>query len=193
MSDSLDVLAIVGSLRRESYTRRLAQALAHVAPPSLAVEIAGVGDLPLYNEDEESTVAAWAAFRARAKRADAILFATPEYNRTIPGGLKNAIDVGSRPYGQSVWAGKPAAVISTSPGAMGAFGANHQLRQALVFLDMPTMQQPEAYLGGVDHMFDARGQFVEERTRNYCAHFMQSFEQWIRRQLVTADPQVRRA
>ena len=138
--------------------------------------------------------AAWTALRARVKKADAgMLFVTPEYNRSVPAGSRTRMDVGSRPYGQAYGPGSPPGIVSASPGAMGAFGANHQLRQALVFLDMPTMQQPEAYLGGADRMFDARGQFVDERTREYCAHFMRSFEQWIQRQLGAAHPQVRSA
>jgi chromate reductase len=122
-------------------------------------------------------------FRHRVKRADAVLFATPEYNRSIPGTLKNAIDVGSRPYGASVWTGKPAAIVSVSPGAMGAFGANHHLRQSLVFLNMPTLQQPEAYIGGADKLFDSAGGFVNPATREFCAKFLQAFAEWIERQL----------
>lgn len=127
MTEKLDVAAVVGSLRRDSFTRRFVQALIRLAEPTaLRIEIVGLGALPLYNQDdEEHPPAPWVEFRSRVRRADAVLFATPEYNRTIPGCLKNAIDVGSRPYGKSVWQGKPAAVISTSPGALGGFGANH--------------------------------------------------------------------
>src|SRR5262245_49722979 len=135
--DTIDVVALVGSLRRESFTRKLTQALVTLAPSRLRIELVGIGDLALYNQDDEgSPPIPWETFRERIKRADAVLFATPEYNRSVPGVLKNAIDVGSRPYGQSVWTGKPAAVVSVSPGATGGFGANHHLRQSLVFLDM---------------------------------------------------------
>jgi chromate reductase, NAD(P)H dehydrogenase (quinone) len=154
--DTLDIVAVVGSLRRESFTRKLTQALVTLAPASLWIEIVGIEDLQLYNPDEESSPpGAWQAFRARIERADGVLFATPEYNRSVPAVLKNAIDVESHPYGKNVFAGKPAAVVSASPGAMGGFGANHHLRQSLVFLDMPTLQQPETYVGGVDKLFDS--------------------------------------
>src|SRR5512138_3676265 len=119
-----------------------ARALAALAPPQLALEIVEIRDLPLYDADLDgaSPPAAWIAFRDRIRRADAVLFVTPEYNRSVPGALKNALDVGSRPYGQSAWDRKPGAVISVSPGAIGGFGANHHLRQSLVFLDMPALQ-----------------------------------------------------
>ncbi|HVO44895.1 MAG TPA: NAD(P)H-dependent oxidoreductase [Steroidobacteraceae bacterium] len=182
MSDAIDVVAIVGSLRRESYTRRLVEALTGLAAPSLRIEIVPIGALPLYNPDEEPAAPApWVQFRDRVRRAHAVLWATPEYNRSVPGCLKNALDVGSRPYGQGVWSGKPCAVISASPGAMGAFGANHHLRQCLVFLNMPTLQQPEVYLSGSDKLFDAAGAFVNPSTREFCAKFLTAFEAWIRR------------
>jgi chromate reductase len=182
MAKQFDVVAIVGSLRRESFTRRFALALIALAPESMNIEIVGIGGLPLYDQDlDAAPPAPWTEFRARVKRADAVLFATPEYNRSVPGALKNAIDVGSRPYGQSAWAGKPAAVLSVSPGAMGAFGANHHLRQSLVFLGMPTMAQPEAYIGGVDKLLDSSGRFVSGATRDFCASFVQAFDAWIRR------------
>jgi chromate reductase len=181
MSDTLNILAVVGSLRRESFTRKLMEAFVSLAPIGLSIEIAGVDGLPLYNEDDEGLPAVeWQNFRARVNQAHAILFATPEYNRSVPGGLKNAIDVGSRPYGHSVWSGKPAAVVSCSPGALGAFGANHHLRQSLVFLDMPTMQQPEAYRSGINHWFDASGSVIDPAHREFCAQFLRSFEHWVR-------------
>ena len=182
MSEKLDVVVIVGSLRKASYTRRLANALASVAPASMQLEIVPIGDLPLYNEDVEADPpAAWRAFRERVARCDAVMFATPEYNRSVPGGLKNAIDVGSRPFGKSVWDRKPAAIVSASPGAIGAFGSNHHLRQSLVFLNMPTLQQPEAYIGGVDKLLDANDAFVSDGTKKFCAGIMTAFEAWIRR------------
>jgi chromate reductase len=108
-----------------------------------------------------------------------VLFVTPEYNRSVPAPLKNAIDVGSRPYGQSVWDKKPAAVVSVSPGAIGAFGANHHLRQSLVFLNMPTMQQPEAYIGGADKLFDASGKITNDGTRDFLTKFMAAYAAWV--------------
>src|SRR6185312_5429466 len=108
-----------------------------------------------------------------------VLFVTPEYNRSVPAALKNAIDVGSRPYGQSVWYGKPAGIVSASPSAIGAFGANHHLRQSLVFLNMPAMQQPEAYVGGADKLFDASGKLVNESTRKFLQDYMQAYAAWV--------------
>ena len=182
MEQPFDVVALVGSLRRDSYTRRLTQALAQLGAPALRLEIVGIGDLPLYNQDDEATPpATWVGFRARVKRADAILFATPEYNRSVPACLKNAVDVGSRPRGQSVWKGKPGAVVSASPGMLGGFGANTQLRQSLTAVDVPTMPHPEAYIAHVDQVLDSSGQFTNPATRDHCAAFMQAFESWIRR------------
>ena len=175
-----DVAVFVGSLRRDSLNRKLAKALAELAPPSLKLDIIEIGDLPLYNQDlDQDPPAAWKALRTRIKTADAVLFVTPEYNRSVPAALKNAIDVGSRPYGQSAWNGKPGAVISASPGASGAFGANHHLRQSLVFLNVPAMQQPEAYVGGVDKIFDASGKIIVDSTRKFLEQFMASFAHWV--------------
>jgi len=177
-----DIVVIVGSLRKESFNRKMANALRELAPPSLKLEIVEIGQLPLYNQDlDANPPAEWKAFRERVKKADGVLFVTPEYNRSVPAPLKNAIDVGSRPYGQSAWDKKPAAVVSVSPGAIGAFGANHHLRQCLVFLNMPVMQQPEAYIGGVDKVVDEQGGFTNPSTGEFCRGFMSSFERWIHR------------
>ena len=182
---SRDIAVIVGSLRKESLNRKLAGALIELAPPSLTPEIVEIGALPLYNPDLEDGAVppAWVSFRERMHRAQGVLFVTPEYNRSVPGLLKNAIDVGSRPYGKSVWSGKPAAVVSGSPGAIGGFGANHHLRQSLVFLDMPTMQQPEAYIGGADKLFDANGALTNESTRGFLGKFMLAYAAWVERNL----------
>ena len=182
MASARDVAVVVGSLRRESLNRKLANALRGLAPPALALEIVEIRELALYDEDLEANVPpAWAAFRARIKRADAVLFVTPEYNRSVPGLLKNAIDVGSRPYGRSVWEGKPAAVASLSPGAIGGFGANHHLRQSLVFLDMPALQQPEVYIGGGGDLFDPSGRITKEATSKFLVQFLAAFADWIER------------
>jgi chromate reductase len=152
MPNTRDVVVLVGSLRKASWTRRIANALIRLAPPALKLEIVEIGDLPLYNQDlddEKRVPAQWQAFRDRVARADAVIFATPEYNRSVPGVLKNAIDVGSRPSRAGALNNKPAAVVSVSPGALSGFGANQHLRQSLVFLNMPTLQQPEVYLGAV--------------------------------------------
>ncbi len=181
MTNPLDVAAIVGSLRRDSYTRRLVQALSKLAGPSMRMEIVGIGELPLYNQDDEpAPPQPWVDFRSRIKRANAVLFATPEYNRSVPGCLKNAVDVGSRPWGKSVWLGRPAAVISCSPGNVGGFGAHHHLRQVLVGVGMPTMAAPEAYIAGADKLFAPDGDFAAPATRDFCAQFVRSFESWIR-------------
>jgi chromate reductase len=175
------VAALVGSLRTESFTRKIVHALIAVAPSSLKIEIVEIGALPHYNQDLETAEPPreWVRFRDQVRPADALLFATPEYNRSVPGVLKNALDVGSRPYGKSVWDKKPAAVVSVSPGALGAFGANHHLRQSLVFLNVPTMQQPEAYIGGADKMFDAQGRLIVDATRDFLRKYMESFAAWI--------------
>jgi len=179
-----DVAVLVGSLRKDSFNRKVANALATLAPSSLKLEIIEIGQLPHYNQDDDvpgKVPPAWEAFRERLKRAEAVLFVTPEYNRSVPGVLKNAIDVGSRPYGQSVWDGKPGAVISVSPGAIGAYGANHHLRQSMVFLNVPMMQQPEAYVGGAANLFDDKGNISNASTREFLGKFMQAFATWVER------------
>ena len=176
------VAVIVGSLRQDSINRRVAHALADLAPEGLRLEIVEIGQLPLYNEDLErdgKVPEAWRAFRDRIASYDAVLFVTPEYNRSVPGVLKNAIDVGSRPSGKSVWNNKPAAVVSASPGAIGGFGANHHLRQSLVFLNMPILQQPEAYIGSAGSLFQEDGSLAKDATRDFFKKFMAAFASWI--------------
>jgi Predicted flavoprotein len=174
------VAVVVGSLRKDSYNRKVAGALSELAPSSLALKIVEIGDLPLYNEDVEATApASWKRFRDEIRRSDAVLFVTPEYNRSVPGCLKNAIDVGSRPYGESAWSGKPTAVVSVSPGAIGGFGANHAVRQSLVFLDMPCMQMPEAYLGGAANLFEESGK-LNDKTRPFLQGFVDKFAAWVK-------------
>ena len=159
------VAVIVGSLRKGSFNRKMALALKAMAPPSMTVEIVEIGGLPLYNQDDDAAPPApSAAFKQAIAGFDAVLFVTPEYNRSVPGVLKNAIDIASRPYGKSAWDGKPAGVISLSPGAIGGFGANHHLRQSLVFLNMPTMGQPAAYGGGAGHRSGGAGPTQEPGT-----------------------------
>ncbi len=179
---SKKIAVLVGSLRKESFTRKTAKALIALAPESLALEIIEIGGLPLYNQDlEETPPDAWTEFRERLKGFDALLFVTPEYNRSVPAVLKNAIDVGSRPYGKNIWDGKPGAVVSVSPGALGAFGANHHLRQSLVFLNVPTMAQPEAYVGGAAKLFDERENLTNDSTREFLKKFMSAFADWVAR------------
>jgi chromate reductase len=176
------IAVLVGSIRKESLSRKTAHALVALAPASLALEILEIDGLQMYNQDlEEKPPAEWTAFRDKLKGFDGVLFVTPEYNRSVPAVLKNAIDVGSRPYGKSAWDGKPGAVVSVSPGALGAFGANHHLRQSLVFLNVPVMQQPEAYLGGTAKLFDESGNLTNESTREFLKKFMSAFAEWIAR------------
>ena len=185
MAPPRDIAVLVGSLRRDSFNRRTALALAKLAPERLSLEIVPIGGLPLYNQDlDEDPPAAWIEFRERVRRADALLFVTPEYNRSVPGVLKNAIDVGSRPYGKSAFQKKPGAVISASPGRYGGFGANHHLRQSCVFLDIPLMQQPEAYLGGVtDATFGADGEVEDAGTRKLLKRFVDAYADWVEKVL----------
>ena len=178
------VAVIIGSLRKDSYNRKLAKNLIAVAPPSLSFEIVEIADLPHFSQDLEATPPQqWVTFRNKIKPFDAVLFFTPEYNRSVPGVLKNAIDVASRPYGASVWNGKPAAVISGSMGAIGGFGANHHLRQSLVFLNMPVMQQPEAYLGNLGTCFNDAGDLTNEKTKEFLATFAKAFAAWVEQQM----------
>jgi chromate reductase len=184
MSTPRKVAVIVGSLRKESFSRKLAKAIAATAPKHLTFDFVDIGQLPHFNQDLEATPPAeWTAFRDRVNAADAVLFVTPEYNRGIPGVMKNAIDVGSRPYGSSVWNGKPAAVVSNSPGAIGGFGAYHHLRQSLVFLNMPTVNQPETYVGGVAAMFDENGELISEATGEFLTGFGITFAEGIEKHL----------
>ncbi|MGQ3673335.1 NADPH-dependent FMN reductase [Xanthobacter sp. TB0136] len=180
---STHVAVIVGSLRKGSFSRSVALELRALAAPRLDLEIIEIGDLPLYNEDLETDTPpeAWQRFRKAVSGTQAVLFVTPEYNRSLPAVLKNAIDVGSRPYGHSVWNEKPAAIVSVSPGTLGGFGANHHLRQSLVFLNMPLMQQPEAYLSKIADALDENGRVTDERTRDFLKTVADKFANWIDR------------
>jgi chromate reductase, NAD(P)H dehydrogenase (quinone) len=174
------IAVFVGSLRKESFNRKMATALTALAPGSLKLEIIEIGGLPLYDQDlEDHPPAAWTEFRERLMKFDGVLFVTPEYNRSVPGALKNAIDVGSRPPGKNVWDGKPGAVMSVSTGAIGGFGANHHLRQSLVFVNVPTMPQPEAYIGNAANLFDEGGNLVNDSTREFVARYMHAFAAWV--------------
>ena len=175
-----DIAVLVGSLRKDSFNRKMANALAKMSAPSLKLDIVEIGDQPLYNQDlDASPPPQWVALRNRVRAAHGVLFVTPEYNRSVPGVLKNAIDIASRPYGQSAWDRKPAGVISLSLGGIGAFGANHHLRQSLVYLNMPTMQQPEAYIGGAATLFDTDGNLVKDDTRKFLEGFLKAFTAWV--------------
>ena len=190
------IAIIVGSLREGSINRKVARSICGLRGDNLDCSMVEIGDLPLYNQDYDGLAeqpASYIRFRDQIRAADGILFCSPEYNRGIPGVLKNAIDVGSRPYGQSVWDRKPAAIVTASPGSIGGFGSNHQIRQACVFLNMPVMQQPEAYLGHVtDDSFDDSGCLKEGPLKELVTKLAHAFHDWVdmihrSRQLLAED------
>jgi len=174
------IAVFVGSLRKESFNLKTAKALKALAPDSLSLEIIDISSLPFFNEDLEATPPQeWVVLREQIKAADGLLFLTPEYNRSVPAVLKNAIDVGSRPYGQNSWSGKPGGVVSVSIGNISGFGANHHLRQSLVFVNVPTMAQPEAYIGDASGLFDDSGNLTNESTKEFLRTFIEAFAQWV--------------
>lgn len=178
MSHPRTVALVVGSLRKDSVSRKVADALVALTP-GLKFRFIEIGDLPHFDQDlEPQPPAEWVRFRQEVAATDAVLFVTPEYNRSVPGVLKNAVDVGSRPYGSSVWNGKPGAVISVSPGALGGFGANHHLRQSLVFLNVPLLSQ-EAYVGNAFALFGDGGELINESTTEFLRAYGEAFERWI--------------
>lgn len=176
------IAILVGSLREGSLNRKIARSICAIRNDGLDCSMVEIGDLPLYNQDLETSnpPVQWTRFRDQVQPVDGVLFVSPEYNRGIPGALKNAIDVGSRPYGQSVFDKKPGAIVTVSPGAIGGFGANHQIRQACVFLNMPVMQQPEAYLGHVsDDSFDPVGNLKDGGLKDLVAKLAHAFHDWV--------------
>lgn len=174
------IAIIVGSLRKGSYNRKLAEEAVNMLPAGFSAEFVEIGVLPLYNEDLESEVPqTWANFRQKIKSFDGVMFFTPEYNRSVPAAIKNVIDVGSRPYGQNAWDGKPAAVLTASTGAIGGFGSNHHLRQSLTFVNMPCMQQPEAYFSNIADSFDQNGK-LSDRTGAFLKKIVTSYADWVK-------------
>ena len=177
------IAILVGSLRKDSLNRKVARSICAIRGDNLDCTMVEIGDLPLYNQDYDGAAdepEQFARFRDQVRPVDGVLFVSPEYNRGVPGVLKNAIDVGSRPYGQSVWNGKPAAIVTVSPGSIGGFGSNHQIRQAAVFLNMPVMQQPEAYLGHVtDDSFDADGCLKDGPLKDLVTKLAHAFHDWV--------------
>ncbi|RUR13815.1 NADPH-dependent FMN reductase [Legionella sp. km772] len=179
---SKKVAVIIGSLRKDSLNRKVAKALISLAPREMHTEIIEIRDLPLYNQDlddEHRAPDAWLNFRQQVKRCEGVLFVTPEYNRSIPAPLKNAVDVGSRPYGDSIWNAKPGAIISVSPGAIGGFGASQHLRQSLSCLNIPLLPQPEAYIGQAGSLFNEQDELIKEDTQKFFKGFMEGFFNWI--------------
>jgi len=178
------IAVLIGSLRKDSFSRKIARNIAALAPKGYDFEEIDISKVGFYNQDLDGhEPAEWLELRGRIASADAVLFVTPEYNRSLPGVLKNAIDIGSRPYGHSVFNGKPAAVVSNSPGNIGGFGAHHHLRQMLAFLNMPTLQQPEMYLSSVGDWFDENGKVKSDQTRDFLASFAKAFTSWIEKQI----------
>lgn len=172
----------VGSLRKASYSRAIASFVSSLAPEYLQMHMVDLSDLPMYNQDlddEGRPPEAWIKFREEVQPLDGYLFVTPEYNRSVPAVLKNALDVGSRPYGKSVWNGKAGGIISVSPGQLSAFGANHHLRQSMVFLNILLLQQPEAYLGNVTSILNEKGEVVNESTKEFLQKYMDAFVRWV--------------
>ncbi len=182
MTTPYRIAVLVGSLRKASFNRKVAVAMHSLAPASLALAFVEIGDLPLYDEDldkDGEPPAAWTRFRDAVRPVDGVLFFTPEYNRSIPGALKNAIDVGSRPYGKSVWSKKAGGVVSVATGAIGGMGANHVLRQSMVFLDVPMMQQPEAYIGNAAKLFTESGDLASDDTRKFFSAVIDAYAEWV--------------
>ena len=178
----IKICVFVGSLRRGSFSRSIARAAVSLAPADLSLHFVEIGDLPLYNsdfDDDGNPPESYVRFRKEVLELDGFLFVTPEYNRSVPAVLKNALDVGSRPYGHNTWDGKPGAIISVSPGSLGAFGANHHLRQPMVFLNVLLLQQPEAYIGKVASLLNGNGELIDESTRSYLKEYMEAFSKWV--------------
>ncbi len=173
------IALIVGSLRKDSFNKKLASAIVKLSPPSFSFTRVGIGDLPLYNQDDDENPAETVRkMKREIQSADAILIVTPEYNRSIPGVLKNALDHGSRPAGQSVWAGKPAGILGISPGAAGTAMAQQHLRNVLSFLDVAVLRQPEAYLQVREGMFDEAGN-LNEASRKFLQNWMDHYIAWV--------------
>lgn len=179
--DTYAIAVIVGSLRRDSINRQLATALMRLAPPEFSCRLVEIGDLPLYNQDnDDHPAAAVSRLKSDIKSADGLLFVTPEYNRSIPGVLKNALDNASRPYGQSAWAGKPAGVIGASIGTIGSALAQQHLRNILAYLDVPTLGQPEAFIQVTEGFFAPDGSIANERTVKFLKGWLNRYVAWIK-------------
>jgi len=173
---------VIGSLRKESINRKLANALIKLGPPDFNFKELKIGDLPLYNQDDDKAQAPVVQrLKSELRAVDAVMFVTAEYNRSIPGVLKNALDHASRPYGQNAWAGKPAGMIGASVGALGTGIAQVHLRTILAYLDMPTMGQPEAYLQVKDGFFDEAGNIANPETRKFLHGWMDKYVAWVKK------------
>lgn len=175
------IAVVVGSLRRDSFNRQLANAVVKLAPPEFSFEQLEIGDLPLYNQDDDRNPAdSVKRLKSKIAAAQGLLFVTPEYNRSMPGVLKNAIDHASRPYGQNAWAGKPAGVLGASVGAVGTALAQQHLRNVLAYLDVPTLGQPEAFIQAKEGLFDTAGN-ISEQSRQFLQDWMNAYVAWVRK------------
>ncbi|HSI59611.1 MAG TPA: NAD(P)H-dependent oxidoreductase [Ideonella sp.] len=178
---SYQIAVVVGSLRRDSFNRKLATAVARLAPADFSFKQLEIGDLPLYNQDDDAQQAdAVKRLKAEISAAQGLLFVTAEYNRSMPGVLKNAIDHASRPYGQSAWAGKPAGVLGASVGAVGTALAQQHLRNVLAYLDVPTLGQPEAFIHAKEGLFDDAGN-IGEGSRKFLQGWMDQYVAWVKK------------
>lgn len=179
MIASLKILGIPGSLRRNSYNRAALKAAQQLLPAGVNLDICDLAEIPLFNQDQESRLApAVIQFKKNIRESDAILFATPEYNYSVPGVLKNAIDYASRPYGESAWSGKPVAVMGASPSLFGTARAQYHLRQMFVTLNMFPVNKPEVMISGADKAFDNEGGFADEKTRKVVSELLAALVQW---------------
>jgi chromate reductase, NAD(P)H dehydrogenase (quinone) len=182
MSMSIQVAVLIGSLRRDSYNRRLALAVQKLAPADFSFTELRISNLPLYNQDDDGNPAEQVRhLKAEIAASQGVIFVTPEYNRSLPGVLKNAIDHASRPYGQSAWAGKPAGILGASIGAIGSAVSQQHLRGVLAYLDMPTLGQPEVFLQVDDSFFTADGGIANERTKKFLQGWMDAYVAWVKR------------
>lgn len=175
------IAVVVGSLRKDSFNRKLANAIVKLAPPEFVFRQLQIGDLPLYNQDDDANPAASVKrLKSEISASQGLLFVTPEYNRSVPGVLKNAIDCASRPYGQSAWAGKPAGVLGISPGAIGTALAQQHLRNILAYLDVPTLGQTEAFIQNKEGLFDAAGELAGD-SRKFLQAWMDKYVAWVKK------------
>jgi chromate reductase, NAD(P)H dehydrogenase (quinone) len=182
MSERIRILGIAGSLRRESYNRAVLRAAIELVPEGATIETFELDGIPAFNQDEEQNPPAKIAdLKRRIRETDAILFVTPEYNYSVPGVLKNAIDWASRPYGDSAWNGKPAAIMGASVGAIGTARAQYHLRQMMVFLDMFPINQPEVMIGNASERFDAEGNLTDDAAKEFIRQLLQNLVEWTRR------------
>lgn len=182
MNNKIGIIA--GSLRKESFSKKIAKAVADLQPEGISFEIVSIDDLPIYNQDFDDlndVPESYKTFRTKMKEYEGFIFITPEHNRSIPAVLKNAIDVGSRPTGESVWENKPAAIFSSSPGSISAFGANHHLRQCFVYLNLLTMQQPEVYIANISEWFEGNDNIKDEENKKFLKSSVDAYIKWFNR------------